>query len=74
MTNNWLQTGYHHVELRADQPLPVTQTGYRSYFIPEEQFEPFVSLGQLVLQWLDQAAQSKHWEKVQEEQRQLKLF
>lgn len=72
--NNWLNTGYHHIELRADQPLPMTDTGYRSHFIPAQQFDTFESLEQLVLQWLDQAAQSKHWEKAQEAHRQLKLF
>lgn len=74
ISRDWLQTGYHHIELRAEQSLPVTQTGYRSHFVPAEQFETFDSLEQLVFQWLDQAAQSKHWEKTQEAQRQLSLF
>ena len=32
-TPNWLNSEFHHVELRADERLPVTETGYRSHFI-----------------------------------------
>lgn len=74
ITNNWLNTDYHHIELKADQPLPVTTTGYRSHFVPVYQFDAFASLEQLVRLWLDDAAKSKEWIKAEEERRQLKLF
>jgi hypothetical protein len=74
ITKNWFNTGYHHIELRGNQPLPVTTTGYRSHFIPMDQFEAFASLEQLVRLWLDDAAKSKEWMKAQEERRQLKVF
>jgi len=31
---NWLNTDYDHIELRADEKLPLIETGYRSHFIP----------------------------------------
>lgn len=42
-TSNWLNTGYDHFELRADQRLPVTQTGYRSHFMPPDELAQFDS-------------------------------
>ncbi len=45
---NWLNTGYDHVELRADQRLPVTQTGYRSQFIHPEELAQFEGLEDFV--------------------------
>ena len=74
IAQNWLNTGYHHIELRAGQPLPVTQTGYRSHFMPMDQFAAFDNLEQLVRLWLDDAAKSIDWIISQEEARQLKLF
>ncbi|MGC1498026.1 MAG: hypothetical protein WA790_19635 [Sulfitobacter sp.] len=74
VTKNFLNTGYHHIELRADQPLPVTTTGYRSHFMLMDQFEAFETLQQLVTLWLNHAAKSEEWTKAQEEHGQLKLF
>ncbi len=74
ITRDWLSTGYHHIELSADQPLPITTTGYRSHFMPKDQFAAFDSLEQLVRLWLDDAAKSNAWIQAQEERRQLKLF
>ncbi len=74
ITYRWLNMDYHHIELRADQPLPMTTTGYRSHFIPVDQFEAFDSLEQLVRLRLDDAAKSKAWIKAQDDARQLKLF
>ena len=74
ITRNWLNTDHHHIELKADQALPVTTTGYRSRFILVDQFEAFQSLEQLVRLWLDDAAKSKEWLKAEEERRQLNLF
>ena len=74
ITFDWLNTGYHHIEFRADEPLPITTTGYRSHFIPMDQFDAFTDLEQLVRLWLDDAAQSSKWIKAQQDSRQLKLF
>lgn len=74
ITHNFLNMDHHHIELRADEPLPVTTTGYWSHFIPVDHFEAFDSLEQLVRLWLDDAAKSKAWIKAQDDARQLKLF
>lgn len=74
ISHNFLNTGYHHIELRSDQPLPVTTTGYRSHFILLDQFEAFASLEQLVRLWLDDSAKSSEWIKAAEDQKQLRLF
>ena len=30
-----------HIEVRAEQPLPITETGYRSIFIGEDELRPY---------------------------------
>ena len=32
---NWLNSSYCHIELRCEERLPVTKTGYRSQFVPQ---------------------------------------
>ncbi len=73
-TVNWLNTGYTHLEIRADEPLPITQTGYRSAFFVPADLEPFESASGYVLAWLDTDAESQTWQSYLEDQRQLKLF
>ena len=73
-TRNWLKTGYHHIEIRCADPLPVTETGYRSHFIQNGELEQFDGPEDFVHQWLDEAAQSKSWKQHVEDSRQLKLF
>jgi len=73
-TNNWLNTGYHHIELHCETPLPVTSTGYRSHFIASDELAQFASTVDFVRQWLDEAARSKAWLRHVEDSRQLKLF
>ena len=72
--SNWLNTGYDHIELRADQRLPVTQTGYRSHFMPPEELAHFDSVENFARQWLDGAAKSPEWQKHLKDGRQLSLF
>lgn len=73
-TANWLNSEYHHIELRADEPLPVTQTGYRSHFMNEEEFALFGDVTEFVIQWLDEAAKSREWISYKKKSRQLSLF
>ena len=73
-TPNWLNTEHHHIELRADEKLPVTETGYRSHFLHQDEFELFESATSFVEQWLDGAAKSPDWIKHKEESRQLSLL
>ena len=71
---NWLNTDYDHIELRADEKLPVTETGYRSHFIANAELALFGSLEDFVRQWLDTAATSKEWQKYLKDSQQLSLF
>lgn len=73
-TPDWMNSEYHHVELRTDQRLPVTATGYRSHFIHQKEFALFENATAFVEQWLDEAAKSPDWIRYKEESRQLSLF
>lgn len=73
-TSNWLNSEFHHIELRAEEKLPVTETGYRSHFIHQDEFALFENVTCFVEQWLDTAANSPGWIKHKEESRQLSLF
>lgn len=71
---NWLNTGYWHIELRSDDPLPVTSTGYRSAFVAAESIESAEAVESYVLEWLDHAAEDKTWKIQVQNSRQLDLF
>jgi len=73
-TPNWLNSEFHHVELRANERLPVTETGYRSHFIHQDEFTHFGTATAFVEQWLDEAAKSPDWIRHKQDSRQLSLF
>lgn len=66
---------FDHVEVRSlDRcPLPITETGYRSAFIPsgEVTVDTYVSA---VLAWLDEEAKSVQWKDQEQKSRQMTLF
>ena len=61
---------FDHIEVKADVPLPITETGYRSRFIHPQELALFESPTDFVLQWLDELA-TKEW---LEANKQLTLF
>ncbi len=71
---NWLNSGHWHIELRCDEPLPATTTGYRSHFVPDAAFADQGEIEAYVQAWLDDAATAKTWQTYLIESRQLKLF
>ena len=71
---NWLNTGQVHIEMRCDDLLPVTNTGYRSLFVSSEELTDISSITAFVLAWLDVEARNKEWRDLVEASRQLKLF
>ena len=71
---NWLNTDYDHIELRADEKLPVTETGYQSHFIASAELALFNNLEDFVRQWMDEAATSNEWQKHLTDSQQLSLF
>ena len=74
LTANWLNGTAHHLELRADQPLPVTETGYRSHFLGVEEAIDIETVQAFVIGWLDEAAETKAWRDAEERRRQGDLF
>jgi hypothetical protein len=65
-----------HIEIRTPHKelLPVTDTGYRSYFLAAGIVEAFGDLAGFVIHWLDQEAKSTKWKKQQVSGQQLQLF
>ncbi len=73
-TPSWLNSDHRHIELRAGERLPVTQTGYRSHFVHQDEFALFDGPEDFARQWLEQAATSKEWQKYLKDSQQLTLF
>lgn len=71
---NWLNTGFHHIEVKANQSLPITNTGYRSHFMPPAELDQWETVEGFVREWLDDAATAKQWQDYLVAQRQLRLF
>lgn len=70
--------GFAHLELSsvmpACEPLPVTETGYRSHFIEPEFIEEAGGPVAYALAWLDAVAASSGWQDTHSIGRQLSLF
>ena len=64
-----------HIEVQSDGSvqLPITETGYRSHFVPAGQVTADTLVEQ-VTAWLDAEAQSEVWKRYEEASRQLSLF
>lgn len=74
----WLGSPYSHLEVRAadppNAPLPITETGYLSYYFHPSEIEDGLNIPEAVRLWLDNEAQSDEWKTFLEENRQLSLF
>lgn len=55
-------------------PLPITETGYRSYFTPKASMEGYDSAEAFVEAWLDHESRSPEWKAFDQGTRQLSLF
>jgi hypothetical protein len=66
---------FDHVEVRSldRSPLPITETGYRSAFIPSGEVTLDTYVG-AVLAWLDEEAKSEQWKVAEQRSRQLTLL
>ena len=63
-----------HIEVRAKQPLPITETGYRSIFLTQVEIEEAGGVIKLVYHLLEKDAKSPEWQQYREESRQETLF
>lgn len=61
-TPNWLKLADHiEVETEGRIPLPVTETGYRSHFVPVGTVEAYGGAAAFVTAWLDAEAKRTGW-------------
>jgi hypothetical protein len=65
-----------HLEIRSldGQPLPITETGYRSHFTNAELIDAGGGPAAFACAWLDHAAQSPAWQAAKAKRQQLCLF
>jgi len=66
-----------HLEIRSEEPLPMTETGYHSHFTAAAEIENYSSPTDFVKAWLKEAAKSKKWlayQKEKQQKQQLSLF
>lgn len=68
--------GNDHIEVESEgkQPLPITQTGYRSHFLLPEELAEFDSPAAYVMAWLDHEADNSDWCAHEAARSQLSLF
>ncbi len=55
-TANWLNTGFDHIEIKAESKLPITETGYRSHFIDPGDLAEYADPAAFVRYWLNVSA------------------
>lgn len=63
-----------HLEVKAQQPLPITKTGYRSLFLSPTEVAQANGAVSLIQNWLDEAAQEEDWKASLKERQQYSLF
>lgn len=68
---------YDHLEVMSRlprQPLPMTETGYKSAFVPAGSIDELGGPLAYVTRWLDHAAKSSAWKAIERDTRQGSLF
>jgi hypothetical protein len=72
---NWV-SGMDHIEIHSldREPLPITETGYKSLFIPSVETDITEAPADYVLAWLDHESTSDEWQSKAVERAQLSLF
>ena len=63
-----------HIEVKANQPVPITETGYRSLFLTLPEVEKEGGAEKLVQNWINEAAKSNEWKEYIRSKMQLSLF
>lgn len=75
---DWSGTGFDHLEIRTADPerapLPITDTGYRSHFLPSAELAAYGGPLAFVAAWLDHEANSDQWKAQAANSKQLSLF
>jgi len=63
-----------HIEVRAETRLPITETGYRSIFLPDSEVQEQGGAVALLMLLLDTAAEAQEWQRYIKDKKQLSLF
>ena len=66
-----------HLEIKSDQKLPMTETGYRSHFAAASEIESYGTPIDFVKAWLAETSKRKEWQtykKLKVQAQQLSLF
>ena len=74
VTPSWLGSLYWHLEVRSDEMIPITTTGYRSRFLGPQELSEQRDVEDFVRSWLDDAAKDPTWLRRTLDSRQLSLF
>ncbi|MEL7119661.1 MAG: hypothetical protein AAFO07_09475 [Bacteroidota bacterium] len=81
--NNWSKAyqniygygmGFIEIQSLNREPLPITNTGYRSIFCPTPEIESWGDLKEYFTAQLNEAAKSRAWKAYERSSRQLTLF
>lgn len=68
------ETIVSHLAIRAEERLPLTETGYRSMFFYQTKPKIWGTIEPVLVELLDEAAQKKAWKEYAKDRQQLKLF
>ena len=75
---NYMSEGWSHIELRVvrpkGKPVPITNTGYLSHFLDEDDLKAAGGPAAFFLAWLEREAGSKAYKKALAKWAQLDLF
>lgn len=65
-----------HLEIESDnhRQLPITETGYKSHFLGEQEIASYGGPVEYVMAWLNFAADSAFWRDAEERSKQYSLF
>ena len=63
-----------HIQVRAGERLPITETGYRSIFFFQQEQEIIPCVKAQIIEMLNEKAASKEWKQYKSKKDQLLLF
>lgn len=63
-----------HLQFKAGERLPITETGYKSIYLSAEAIEKAGGAKAFALGLLDEAAEAPEWQRYASDQHQLSLF
>lgn len=66
--------GVDHLQIKATQPISISETGYKSYYVNHRNLAEYKTVISYVSNWLDHEAEKPAWKKYVEKSRQLTLF